>query len=137
MSLLASTIPSNVVFFNSIIHSVESGVLHNHYADLSLAISDNIDVFASNLVQYRFAPQTTVTGIVSTLGVNNYQKATKLLEIVDSRFKTSSSGQSAKEFFNNFVLILATKLEHNNIAQALVASYSKFYVTFWNNNLLV
>ena len=100
-------------------------MLRSHYADLCLAVSDNPDVFGSNLVQYGFAKQTTVTGIVGTLGITNYQKSSKLLEVVDSRFNTSTPGQSAKDFFDCFVLILGNKLGHNDIAQALVATYSK------------
>ena len=56
------------------------------------------------------------------------KKATKLLEIVDSQFnKTSTRGQSARAFFNKFVLILANKLKRNDIAQSLVTTYSKSY----------
>ena len=100
-------------------------MLQSHYADLSSAINDKLDAFGSYLVECKFAEQSEVTAIVSAQGDTNNKKATKLLEIVDSRFKTSTQSQSARAFFNKLLLFLANKLKRNDIAQSLVTTYSK------------
>ena len=98
-------------------------MLQSHYADLSSAVNDNLVAFGSYLVEYKFASQSEATVIVSAQGDTN--KATKLLDIVDSQFKASTRGQSARAFFDKFVLILANKLKRNDIAQSLITIYSK------------
>ena len=103
-------------------------MLQSHYADLSSAINDKLDAFGSYLVECKFAKQPEVIAIVSAQGDTNNKKATKLLEIVDSRFKTSTQGQSARAFFDKFVLFMANKLKRTDIAQSLVATYSKSYL---------
>ena len=103
-------------------------MLQSHYAHLSSAVNDNLDAFGSYLVEYKFAEQSEVAEIVSAQGDSNNEKATKLLEIVDSQFKTSTRGQSARAFFDKFVLILSNKLKRNDIAQSLVTTYSKSYL---------
>ena len=94
-------------------------MLQSHYADLSSAVNDdNLYAFGTDLVECKFAEQSKV----------NNKNTTELLEIVDSQFnKTSMRGQSARAFFNDFVLILANKLKRNDIAQSLVTTYSKSY----------
>ena len=102
-------------------------MLQSHYARISLAVNDNLVAFGSDLVECKLAEQSEVTVIVSN------KDTTKLLEIVDSHFKTSTSGQSARAFFDKFVLILANKLNCNDIAQSLVTTYSKSCLRIGNN----
>ena len=94
-------------------------MLQSHYADLSLAVNNDLVAFGSYLVECKFAEQSKVTVIVSN------KDTTKLLEIVDKHFKTSTQGQSARAFFDKFVLILANKMKCIDIAQSLVTTYSK------------
>ena len=98
--------------------------LQKHFADLNLAINEP-EVFGTNMVQYGLATQTTVAGIVGTLGFSNYQKANKLLQLIDSRLKTTTPRELAKAHFDKFVLIVANVLNRVDIADSLVASYSK------------
>ena len=104
---------------------VEADVLQEHFADLNSAVATNPEVFGTNMVQYRFATQTTVAGIVDTLGFSNYQKANKLLQLVDSRLKTTTPREHAMAHFDNIVLIVANVLNRVDTAESLVTSYSK------------
>lgn len=108
----------------SLQRSVEADVLQKHFADLNTAVTDP-DMFGANLVQCGLAAQTTVAGIVSTLGVSNFQKTNKLLQIVDSRLRTTARREHAKDHFDNLVQIVANVLDRVDIANSLVASYSK------------
>ena len=103
---------------------VEAEVLQNHHAQLNATVV-NPDVFGSYLVQCGFSTQATVGGILNTLGLNNYQKANQLLQIVDSRIRTATSRESARDLFNQIVLIFANQLNRADIAEALVATYSE------------
>ena len=104
---------------------MESDVIQQHYADLNLAISENVEVFGAHLVQYGYCTQTAMTNITGTLGHSSYHKASRLLSMVDARIKTSPSKESARKMFDYLVQILAHKLSHYNLAQALVDSCSK------------
>ena len=103
---------------------VENEVLQRYYAQLNEAINDPV-LFGAYLVQYEFAPQATVDGIVNTLGFSNPQKASKLLEIVGTRIRTATSKDDARHFFNQIVLIFAHRLNRADIADALIATCSK------------
>ena len=104
---------------------VELDVLQAHNADLSQVLSIDPDQFGSLLVQYGFATHPTISGIVSTLGVSNYQKATKLLTIVDSRIRTASSREAARNLFNTVVQIVAYPMGQLHLAETLVATCSE------------
>ena len=104
---------------------VEVDVLQAHTANLNQALSDNPGLFASQLVQCGFTVPPTVSNIVDTMGFSNYQKASKLLSIVDARIRTASSREVARSFFDNLVVIVAYHLGHLHIAEALVATYSE------------
>ena len=109
---------------SSLERCVEDEVLHSHYAQLKEAINDP-ELFGSYLVQYEFAPLTPVDGIVNTVGFSNPQKASKLLEIAGSRIRTATSKDDARHFFNQIILIFAHRLNRADIADALIATYSK------------
>ena len=103
----------------------EVDVLQAHTADLSQVLSIDPDQFGSQLVQHRFAAYPTISGIISTLGISNYQKATKLLTIVDSRIRTAPSREVARNLFNTVVQIVAYPMGHLHVAEALVATCSE------------
>lgn len=85
--------------------------------------------FGQLLVQEGFAEPQTVTGIVTTMGLNNYQKVSQLLQIVDARIKTS---QNATEMFQKFVQMFQDPLGLNrkDLAQRLIQSYSMCQLEF-------
>ena len=99
-------------------------MLQEHFAILNSAVIDP-DVFGVNMVQCGLAAQTTVASIVDPLGFSTYQKANKLLQLLDSRLKTTTPRELAKAHFDKFVLIVANVLNRVDIAESLVASYSK------------
>ena len=88
------------------------------------AVSTNPVLFGTHLVEQGFTANT-VSGIVNTSGLSNYDKAFRLLNIVDTRLRTSSR-DFAKVFFDNLVLILNKHLKFVEVAEELVATYSKF-----------
>lgn len=103
---------------------VEVKVLQSHYAVLSLVIAGNPNAFGNYLVQFDFANALTIRACTDALGLSNSDKAGKLLGLVDSRLETATSKDSARNLFNYLVLIFA-KLNHSDIAQALVDTYSE------------
>ena len=100
-------------------------MLQVHYAVLNRVISTNPDMFGAHLVQDGFTAQSTIDGIVNTLGLTNYQKAIKLLAVVECRFKTTLSREFARDFFDKLVLTVANHLNRVDIAEDLIATYSK------------
>ena len=100
-------------------------VLHEHAADLTSAIATNPSLFGQHLVQSGFAVQATVTGIVTTLGIDNYQKGTRLLSLVNSKLQTAGTKENIRKYFNDFLLIITYPMGHRDIAELLVATFSK------------
>ena len=123
LELCISTITATKI--PSLQHCVEAEVLHDHYAILNRVISTNPDVFGSHVVQEGFTTQPTVNDIVNTVGFTNYKKASQLLNVVECRFKTTSSRELARDFFNKLVLIVANHLNRDDIAKNLIATYSE------------
>ena len=100
-------------------------MLQRHTADLNQAIQNNPSLFGQHLVQRGLAVPTTVTGIVDTLGISDYQKGSKLLNLVDSKLQTAGTKENARKYFNSFLVIIARPLGHRDIAESLVATLSK------------
>ena len=109
---------------SSLKRCVEVEVLKSHFAQLHEAVV-NPDVFGTHLMQCGFATFTDISGIVSTLGYSNHQKMSQLLEIACSRIRTATSKESARNLFNQLVLIFANCLDRVDIADALITTYSK------------
>ena len=104
---------------------VELQILQEHTADLTSVIATNPSLFGQHLVQCGLAVQTTVTSIMDTLGVANYVKGGRLLGLVDTKIGTTGSKQNARKYFDDFLLIIAYPMGHRDIAESLVAIYSK------------
>lgn len=102
---------------------VEMEVLQSHYAHLHYAVVDP-EFFGAHLVEYEFATLTEISGITCTLGYSNYQKTSRLLNLIGARF-CSASRENAMNLFNKFVLIFAEHLKCLDIAEALITTYSK------------
>ena len=94
-------------------------MLQSHTADLTRVLAANPPLLGQNLVQYHFASQITVDGIMNTVGVPPYQTTAKLLSLVDSKIRTAGSQERTREYFNDFLTILAGPMECSDIAQRL------------------
>ena len=104
---------------------VEVQVLQEHTANLTQAVATNPSLFGQHLVQHGFAVQITVAGIVDTLGISDYQKGAKLLNIVDSNIRTTGTRDSTRKYFDVFLQILAYPMGQLGVAKSLVAAFSK------------
>ena len=107
---------------------IELEVLQRHTADLNQAIAaapTNPPLFGQQLVQHGFAVQTTVGGIANTLGFNDYQKGSQLLNLVYSKIRTARTKANARRYFDDFLMIIAGSLGQRDIAESLVVTFSK------------
>ena len=114
-----------MVMPSSLQRRVAPDVLQSHYADLNDVIASNVQAFGCYLVQFNFANTATIQEKTDTLGFSDYNKAGKLLSLIDSRLKTATSNENARDLFNYLVLIIANKMDRKDIAQALVDTYSE------------
>ena len=110
---------------SSLQRRVAPDVLQSHYADLNDVIASNVQAFGRYLVQCKFANPSTIQEKADILGISDYNKAGKLLSLIDSRLKTATSNENARDLFNRLVLIIANKMDREDIAQALVDTYSE------------
>ena len=108
--------------------NIELEVLQRHTAKLTSAIETNPSLFGQHLVQCELAVLSTVTGVVNTLGVSDYQKGAKLLSLVDNKIRTAESKESARKYFDDVLKIFAEHMGNRDIVESLVATYSKFMV---------
>ena len=120
---------------------VELEVLQRYTADLALAIAANPSLFGQHLVQHGLAVQITVAGIVDTLGITDYQKGSILLSLVDSKLRTAGTRENATKYFNDFLLIIAYPMGHRDLAELVVATFSKLsahklMLCVWNSHRL-
>ena len=104
---------------------VEAEVLQGSWAKVINAVSTNPVLFGTHLVEEGFTANTTIAGIVNTLGLSDYDKAYRLLSIVDSQLRTSTR-DIARAFFCKLIFILANHLGFDDVAEKLVTAYSKF-----------
>ena len=109
---------------------VEVEVLRRHTADLNQVIAaapTNPVLLGQQLVQHGFAVQTTVGGIVNTPGITDYQKGSQLLNLVDSKIRTAGTKAKARKYFDDFLKIITGHMGQLDIAESLVATFSKWY----------
>ena len=106
---------------------IEVEVLQEHAADLTSVIATNPSLFGQHLVQRGLAVQTTVTGIVDTLGFSDYQKGSKLFNLVDSKIRTTRTSDNARKYFDDFLSIIAYNyaMGHRDVAESLATAFSK------------
>ena len=104
---------------------IELRVLQEHTANLSQAIATDLSLFGQHLVQCGFAVQTTVTGIVDTLGISDYQKGSRFLNIVDSKLQTAGTKEIVRKYFDDFLKIIAYPMGQCDVAELLVTTFSK------------
>ena len=109
-------------------------MIANHYADVTEAISEHVDLFAGQMVQRGCCAERSKKDILGVAASTNYQKADKLLGVITSRIKTSQSKDNARNIFNCLVLVLQHKLKRKETAEALAAALSKSIVTLYNTD---
>ena len=102
-------------------------MLQKHTADLTTAIETNPSLFGQHLVTHEFAAQTTVDSKVDVQGIPNYQKASRLLSLVDSVISTAGSIENARKYFDALLEILDGPMRQPRIVQTLKATYGKFH----------
>ncbi len=86
----------------------ELDTLRSFTAKLNLALS-TLPVprlFADLLVQHKLVGEAAARNIVSPTGIDDYNKASRLMSAVYSYVQTVSSQEKATQIFNTLVLIL-------------------------------
>ena len=109
-------------------HFVETDVIQKHCADLTTAIKGDVQEFGMEMAQKGCCTQAKVHDITGLLGVGDYQKAGKLLDIIDSRIKTSATKENARIIFRCLVFVLEFKLGRKSIADTLNTTIGKFVI---------
>ena len=100
-------------------------MLQRHNADLVSVIATNPSLFGHHVVQSGFAAPVTVSGIVDMLGINDYQKGSRLLSLVDAKVRTAGTRENTRKYFNDFLMIIAGPMKHREVAESLVTTFSK------------
>ena len=113
----------------------EAKALQEHFATLVEAVN-HIDSFGSQLVQNRFLSQKQLSDILGTLGVPNSKKICDLLLTVSTKIKTAKTKETAQEYFNKLVYILAHNLELEDQAKVLVTKLRKCGYILYHNNII-
>jgi len=106
--------------------SPEYRTIQRNTAKITLNISTTTDLnfFADRLVENDFISKLTANGIVQTMGFTNYNKASQLMQAVESHISTASNPTTA---FEAFIKILKGISALEQLADELVQYYSKCF----------
>lgn len=106
--------------------SPEYRTIQRNTAKITLNISTTTDLnfFADRLVENDFISKLTANGIVQTMGFTNYNKASQLMQAVESHISTASNPTTA---FEAFIEILKGISALEQLADELVQYYSKCF----------
>ena len=107
----------------SLQENVGACAIERNFVALNTAIKQNHVEFGNYLVQYEFANVESLSENVDVDGRSDSDKVRNLLKLVILRLKTQTCQENAVKLFNNFVLIIANKLNRGDLAQDLVSSY--------------
>lgn len=105
--------------------SPEYRTIQRNTANITLKIStENLDFFAHRLAENDFISMLTANGIVHTMGFTNYNKASQLMQAVESHILTASNPTTD---FEKFIKILKGINALQQLADELVQFYSKCF----------